>query len=301
MKLFEKFFFEIIHRKNVFINARIFNFWFVDEIKHSDTNKTFEKSRLVIQTYNDMKKDFVLTQTFIIQWISQWLIVCLTAILQNNDVQLYLWNIIQTYVQLKSSFNRDFYIRFSQKLIALLKINFDCILKIIKSLYKIPKANNHWFVIYQNHHISKLDMMQSTYNFCLLYKSDLFGIVKLQIDDILLLINNQFVNAENEIIKFAKIMIKNHKYLTKIKSIKFNDILIELIVNNNLMMIFNMQMFNIFFIKNLETLMINNKNIIHIELTFKNQYVAHWTKNVYIISICQFEISFDLFSVVQTI
>ena len=59
--------FKIIHRKNVFTNTRIFNFQFVDEIKHSGINKAFEKSRLVIQTYNDIKKNLVLTQTPIIQ------------------------------------------------------------------------------------------------------------------------------------------------------------------------------------------------------------------------------------------
>ena len=148
MKLFKKKIFEVIHHKNVFINARIFNFWFVDEIKHSDIDKTFEKFRLIIQTYNDIKKNLVLTQTLIIQWISQRLVVYLTAVLQNGDVQLYLWNIIQTYVQLKSNFNRDFYIRSPQKFIALLKISFDCILKIIKFLYKVFETNNHWFVIY---------------------------------------------------------------------------------------------------------------------------------------------------------
>ena len=117
--------------------------------------------------------------------------------------------------------------------------------------------------------------MQSIYDSCLLYKSDPFGIVKLQIDDTLLLVNNQFADAEDEVIKSAKIMIKNREYLTKTKFIKFNDILIELILKNNLMMTFDMQMFNIFFIKNLKTLTINNKNIIRTELTFKNQYVAH--------------------------
>ena len=113
MKLLEKKMFEIVHHKNVFTNVRIFNFQFVDEIKHSDIDKTFEKSRLIIQTYNDMKKNLVLTQKFTIQQISQRLVVCLTAVLQNDDVQLYLQNIIQTYIQLKSSLNHDFYIKSS--------------------------------------------------------------------------------------------------------------------------------------------------------------------------------------------
>ena len=274
-ELLEKKIFEVIHHKNVFINARIFNFRFVDEIKHSDIDKIFEKSQLIIQTYNNMKKNLVLTQTPTIQRISQRLVVCLAAVLQDGDVQLYLRNITQMYVQLKSSLNRDFYIRSSQKLIALLKISSDCILKIIKPLYGIPEADNHWFVTYQNHHISKLDMMQSTYDSCLLYKSDPFGIVKLQIDNTLLLANNQFANAEDEVIKSAKIMTKNRECLTKTKSIKFNGTLIELTADGNLVMTFDMQVSNIFLIKNLEALTINSRNVIHTELTFKNQYVAH--------------------------
>ena len=79
--LLEKKVFEIIHRKNISANARIFNSWFVDEIKHSGIDKAFEKSRLVIQTYNNIKKDLVLTQTFTIQRISQRLVVCLAAVL----------------------------------------------------------------------------------------------------------------------------------------------------------------------------------------------------------------------------
>ena len=81
MELFKKKIFEVIHHKNVFVNARIFNFQFVDEIKHSGTDKAFEKSRLIVQTYNDMKKNLVLTQTPTIQRISQRLVVCLAAVL----------------------------------------------------------------------------------------------------------------------------------------------------------------------------------------------------------------------------
>jgi hypothetical protein len=46
--------------------VRIFNSRFVDEIKHPSTDKAFEKSRLVVQAYNDQGKDLVLTQSPII-------------------------------------------------------------------------------------------------------------------------------------------------------------------------------------------------------------------------------------------
>ena len=104
--------------------------------------------------------------------------------------------------------------------------------------------------------------MQSIYDSCLLYKSDPFDIVKLQIDDTLLLANNQFANAENEIIKFTKIITKNRECLTEIKSIKFNDTIIELIADGKLMMSLNMQIFNIFLIKNFKISTISNRNVI---------------------------------------
>jgi hypothetical protein len=45
--------FEIITISEVLKNVRIFNSRFVDEIKHPSTSQAYEKSRLMIQTYND--------------------------------------------------------------------------------------------------------------------------------------------------------------------------------------------------------------------------------------------------------
>ena len=128
--------------------------------------------------------------------------------------------------------------------------------------------------------------MQSTYDSCLLYKSDPFGIVKLQIDDTLLLANNQFADAEDEAIKSTKIMTKDRECLTETKPIKFNDIIIELTADGKLMMSPGMQIFNIFLIKNLNASTISSRNVTRTELSPKNQYVAHQTKGVYIVSIC---------------
>jgi hypothetical protein len=48
-------------------DVRIFNSRFVDEIKHLDTSQTYEKLKLIIQTYNDHEKILILTQVSIIQ------------------------------------------------------------------------------------------------------------------------------------------------------------------------------------------------------------------------------------------
>ena len=109
-KLLEKEIFKIVNSENVFVDTHIFNSRFVDEIKNVDIDKLFEKSRLIIQAYNDMNKELVLTQSSIIQRVSQRLIICLAASLQ-NIIKLYLRNVSQIYVQSTSNLNRNFYIR----------------------------------------------------------------------------------------------------------------------------------------------------------------------------------------------
>ena len=52
--LLKKGIFEIINI--VFIGTRIFDNRFVDQIKNEGTEKAFEKSRLMIQTFNDSEK-----------------------------------------------------------------------------------------------------------------------------------------------------------------------------------------------------------------------------------------------------
>jgi hypothetical protein len=68
--LIEKNVFQSINKNDVSFDVRIFNFRFVDEIKHFDIDKAFEKSRLVVQTFNDQNKNLMLTQSSIIQRIS---------------------------------------------------------------------------------------------------------------------------------------------------------------------------------------------------------------------------------------
>lgn len=52
-------------------------------------------------------------------------------------------------------------------------------------------------------------MKKSIYNLYLLYNSDLFGIVKMQINNTLILAYKTFISKEKAAIKFSKIMTKN--------------------------------------------------------------------------------------------
>jgi hypothetical protein len=52
-------------------------------------------------------------------------------------------------------------------------------IKIQRFLYGIPEAGNYWFKTYHSHHVDKLEINQSTYDPCLLYRTNPFGLVGL--------------------------------------------------------------------------------------------------------------------------
>jgi hypothetical protein len=141
-ELLEKDVFLSVNRADVPSDVRIFSSRFVNEIKHSDTNKAFEKSRLVVQAFKNQNKTLVLTQSSIIQRVSQRLIICL-AVTLSSSMKLYLRDITQVYVQFRSILNRDFYVQSFSKLIKLMRISSECVLKVIKSLYEVLEADNH--------------------------------------------------------------------------------------------------------------------------------------------------------------
>ncbi len=141
IELLKKEIFISINKKNVSTNVRIFSFRFVNEIKHSSIEKTFENFRLMIQVFNDQNKILVLIQSSIIQRVSQLLIICLATSL--SQIKLYLRDIIQAYVQSQFNLNRNFYVQSFFELIKLMNISSECILKMIKSLYEMLETNNH--------------------------------------------------------------------------------------------------------------------------------------------------------------
>lgn len=121
--------FRVVDATEIPLGTRIFNSRFVDEIKNPGTNKATEKSRLVVQAYNDREKEFVLTKSPTIQRVSQRIILALSAML---PLDFYLRDITQAYVQSSTELNRDLYIRppieFAEK---------GTILKVIKPLYGV--------------------------------------------------------------------------------------------------------------------------------------------------------------------
>jgi hypothetical protein len=91
--------FEFKPYDSTYDNTRIFNSRFVDEIKGKATDHLYEKSRLVIQAYNDMGKAELLTQSPTIQRASQRLIVALApSLINSSGMSLWLRDITQAYV-----------------------------------------------------------------------------------------------------------------------------------------------------------------------------------------------------------
>jgi hypothetical protein len=147
--LYEKGAFEFVDASEVPEGTRIFGSRFVDEIKHPGTDKAYEKSRLVIQAYNDPGKDLVLTQSPTVQRVSQRLILALAVTLRdknNKTLTLYLQDILQAYVQSRTPLARDFYAKPSPEL----GLPPNTILKLVRPLYGVPEAGNHWFQTYHS-------------------------------------------------------------------------------------------------------------------------------------------------------
>ena len=282
--------FELVNLNDVPKGGRVFNSRFVDEIKNPGTDKAFEKSRLVVQAYNDPEKDLVLTQSPTIQRASQRLILCITAMLQTDDIRLYLRDISQAYVQSATKLNRDFYIRAPFELATALSVSKGTILKVVRPLYGIPESGNHWFKTYHDHHIKELHMHQSTYDPCLLHCNDhdagTFGIVGLQTDDTLFLANTAFAELEQEKVEKAKFLTKLREHLTTDHSIKFNGGVIRQ-TGHTITLTQERQCKNLTLVNIKESITTtSSRGTIRTALTPKDQYVAQRARGAYIASVC---------------
>ncbi len=268
--LLEKRVFELIIIDAVLKNVRIFNFRFIDEIKHSSIADVYEKFRLVIQIYNDHDKTLMLIQSSIIQRMSQRIILALTACI--SDCHLYLRDITQAYVQSKISLNRQFFIRSLFEL----DLSNNSILRVVKLLYDVLETETHWFNTYQKHHKNKLSMIESTFDSCLLHIEFInhFEVIDIQTDDTLILADEDFVTLkENELIR-ARLTFKKREKLISTISIKFNDDLISL-SDNSLLLIQSKQFDQIKLINLSSSINLTSfREEIRKMITFKDQYIA---------------------------
>jgi hypothetical protein len=126
------------------------------------------------------------------------------------------------------------------------------------------------------------------------------SIVDMQTNDILILVDPNFAAAKEKAIIDAKIMTKSRDSLESNSSLKFNDTIIERQEND----IYLRQIFqsdHLQLIKDVDIATISSKDKIRLALISKKQYVAQRARDAYVASICQFETSFDLSLVAQSI
>ena len=80
----------------------------MDNIKFPGTDRAFEKSRLVVQAYNDEDKSTILTQSPTVQRASQRLLLSLGVSL---DLRICVRDISQAYIQSTSTINRKLFVK----------------------------------------------------------------------------------------------------------------------------------------------------------------------------------------------
>ncbi len=157
-------------------------------------------------------------------------------------------------------------------------------------------------------------MTKSTYDLCLLFinqnesssnliNQSIFELIEMQTDDTLMLRDDRFAELEESELKKAKLTFKKRKMLIVFISIKFNDEVINLIINKNGYILFLTQLsqFDQIRLINISTSidLISSRDQIRKMMTSKNQYVIQRTKNAYIITMTQSKVSFDFFLTAQ--
>lgn len=290
--LLEKGVFQPTPRSKVPKGVRVFRSRFVDEIKNKGTEKELKKSRLVVQAYNDEGKHVVLTQSPTIQRISQRIILSLAA-MTNETTGLYLRDISQAYVQSTTTLNREFYIVPPRELAKQLNLDDNSVVKVLRPLYGVPESGNHWYKTYHAHHVDQLSMQQSTYDSCLLYSTQPFGVVGLQTDDTLFVGDDEFVEREQEKLIRAKFLAKQRERLTPTHELKFNGGIIRN-ETTGISLTQERQCKNLKPISRTNTTTTSSRGTIRHNLSIKEQYIAQRARGAYVASVCQPEAAYDL-------
>ena len=90
----------------------------------------------------------------------------------------------------------------------------NTIIVILKPLYGIPKAKTYQQAIYYKYYKEKLFIIIFTYNpYFLITTKEVFGLIEMQINNILILVLEEFLDLENNKFSKAKFLIKPKKAL----------------------------------------------------------------------------------------
>lgn len=272
--LLERGVFEFIEFDDIPSHAHIFKSRFVDRLKNEGTANAFEKSRLVVQAFNDNGKKNILTQSPTIQRVSQRLLLCL-ALYKNFEI--FTRDISQAYTQSKNKIMRDIFIHPPIEL----NLPSNIFLKILLPLYGIPEAGTYWFHTYHDHHTRNLNLQPSSYDFCLLFNPE--AIVGLQTDDTLIACNPAFLIKEEIELKRAEFLAKPLEKLTDKNSITFNGAQITL-SGTKLLVSQKDQLRKIKLLKNINP----------------EEYISQRARGAYVSTVCQPQVAFGLSFAAQT-
>ena len=104
------------------------------------------------------------------------------------------------------------------------------IMVILKPLYKIIEAGTHWWVIYNKYYKEKLLIIIFIFSPCFFITTmgTLFGIVSMQIDNIIILKDNQFSALKEDKLVKAKFIVKLKEKLSLIILLLFNGCILSL-------------------------------------------------------------------------
>ena len=144
-------------------------------------------------------------------------------------------------------------------------------------------------------------MTQSTYDPCLLYSIQPFGLVGLQTDDTLFLATEKFAEKEQTQLEEAKFMAKERERLTTDHNIRFNGGIIQLKSDNSVTITQERQCRNLKTVSKDKASITSTRGITRDQLTTKEQHVAHRARGAYIASVCQPEAAYDLSVAAQAI
>jgi hypothetical protein len=258
---------------------RIYSSRMVREVKGKATPTPYEKSRLVIQAFNDEGKTTLLTQAPTIQRCSQRLIVALFPTLSLHwKLRLWLRDVTQAYTRSTTLLQRRIYAYLPKEIRHLFPEG--TIMAVLRPLYGIPEAGTHWWSTYFNHHKDKLHMQTSTYDPCLLVttaEERRFGIVGMQTDDTLGLSDLDFEQLEEQELRNADFPAKPKEVLSRDNSIQFNGCIVTMSKDS----------------RSIHLRQKNQGNNIQL-VKDTDDYIQQRARGAYIASTCQPEASYDL-------
>ncbi len=163
------------------------------------------------------------------------------------------------------------------------------VLKVIKPLYGISEAGAYWSKTYQAHHIQNLTMLESSYNFCLLWVSSPsigFGVVRLQTNDTLILADKIFATAEKVKLQKVKLLTKACNQLTIDHPIKLNGGFITLATEHSIYLNQESQYKYLRLIKLKKPLnLVSSRGLIRNSVTRKDQYIIQRARGAYVATV----------------